>query len=284
MMSGVVEPSLPAMAASIGSLPPADEPPSDRLDELARWWAQVTGLPSSAAEPKRVERLWAPEVPFGGPREIGEVIHWAVAAADRVIDGGAELVLIGVPATGTIAPAVLAASLLRLDAAEAIGWPSASGIDDADWMVRVTTVREGLRRLRGPFELNDDACAADAAGPDPAQLLRRLADPWMTAACTAVLRCASRRTPMVLEGFGAAVSGLFGWHANAQAAGWFQVADGPIAAGSAGAAGARDGLHDRVLTAMQREPLARLGLSRVNGYAAQIAVAMLQMALERAAR
>jgi nicotinate-nucleotide--dimethylbenzimidazole phosphoribosyltransferase len=276
MMSGVDELSLSSIGASIES--PFGEqadgvagPPQDRLEEFAAWWTRV----AASAGPKRAEWLWAPDVPFDAPAAIDDLIPWAIAAADRAIDGGADVVMLGVPATGAIAPSVLAARLLRLDAVDAAGWPAISGESDVSWVITVTTIRDGLRRVQGRF-------SDDVIDPEPAELLRRLDDRWLAAGCAAVLRSASRRTPLILEGFGAAVSGLFAWHLNPASAGWWLPADGPVLA--MGFTGVHDGLHDRVLAAMQKEPLVRLGLSHADGTAGRIALAIVEAALERAKR
>ena len=353
MMSGVDEPSadqpaadlpgtselsLDGIAASIGAPPDTDPEPSqrpaDRLAELVQWWAQVA--PSPGSPPKRVDHLWADstEWPLGSTasvsarsfdppatRSMDEISAWAVAEADAVIDAGADLVLLAVPVgAGASAPGVLAASVLALDAVDAAGWPSATGMSDVSWMVKVTAIRDGLRRLRGPFDDgtsgsgsgqgsgSDDGSGfgqGGGSGPQPPsadETLRRLGDRALTAGCAVLLRCASRRTPVLLEGLGAASAALFAQHLNRAARPWWQFADGPISAGTGTAQpgagswqgsakagpgvvpGVRDPLHDRVLAAMDAEPITRLGLSWPDGTAGRIAFSMLETAIYRASR
>ncbi len=291
MMSGVEERgsghvSIASIGASIRPPPvQADGArPADRLEELARWWSQV----STTGSPKRVEHLWSGDRSFEPPDATQDAVAWAIAAADHAIDGGADLVLLTVPGTGVIAPAVLAAHLLHLDAADAAGWPSVTGASDLSWMITVTTIRDGLRRLRGPFAGGPDADGDGEAGTeaDPAAVLDRLGDRSIAAGCAAVLRCASRRTPLLLDGPAAAVCGLFAQQINRAAAGWWRAADGPIQPGLSGGSvvpGTRDAVHERVLGALHQEPLIRLGLARADGTAAQIALGVLTAAIERSA-
>ncbi len=302
MMSGVDAVSLNSIAAEIvpplvpDRVPPGDEPvrPPDRLVELARWWTRVSAkvsegedhLPEVAppAGPVRVVRLWDGATWAQRPETVAEAIAWGLDHTDPAIDGGADLVVLSIPGAGSVAAAALTGALLQLDAVEAAGWPM-DVVSDQDWMQDTAAIRDGLRRIRSP---RDDAggqswfSALHLGNSDPAQLLHRLDDTAMAAGFTALARCAARRTPMILEGQEALACGLLGRRFTMSSRDWWQAADGPVL--SPVVSGRRGGLHERLLEALDCEPLTRLGLAEADGTAARIAVSILHAAIGRGAQ
>jgi hypothetical protein len=244
---------------------PGSTAATDRLTELSSWWATVAGT----APPRRVQQLWPDRPsslglsraqvvlrPFDPPEGIAEAVNWGVTVADSLVDDGTDLVLLSVP--DEVSWTVLSAHLLDVDAVEAMGWPSAAGLSDLDWIVRVAAIRDGLRTVRG-------------ISGDPELLLTRIASPAIAAGTALVLRAAARRTPILLDGPGAAACALLAFRIARASRNWLQASDG-----GAGA------LHDRVLAELRLVPLTRLGLRGDDGTAARIALGLLETALARA--
>ena len=283
MMSVVQEPDLAAIAAAIRM--PADaprgsirarrqrrallEPTGDRLSELATWWAAVSGTTA----PQRVEQLWSagPSAapgsvgaellarPFDRPKTVAEALTWGVAAADDAVDAGADLLLVSVPTDeDDVGWQVLAVHLLAVDLLEAIGWPNTDRSTDAQWSARVAAVRDGLRRVRGIRN-------------QPERLLTEVDSPALAAGTALLLQAAARRTPVLLDGPGAAACALLAHRVARAGRSWWQSSD----AGHLG-------LHDRILTELRLPPLTRLGLPTEDGTAARIGLALLETALARA--
>jgi NaMN:DMB phosphoribosyltransferase len=154
-----------------------------------------------------------------------------VATADAVVAEGADLLLVAVEEPH--ARRVLAAELLGTDAVDALGWPVPVDdvLDDAQWMSDVVALRDGLRAVKG------------LAG-DPAALLDALGSARLAAATGLLLGAVARRTPAVLDGPGAATTGLLVRSLAWEAPDWWQVA--PPAA---------EPLQDRVLGVLRMTPL-----------------------------
>jgi nicotinate-nucleotide--dimethylbenzimidazole phosphoribosyltransferase len=74
----------------------------------------------------------------------------------------------------------------------------------------------------------------------------------------------ARRTPVILDGVGAATVGLLGVRASYAAPRWWQAAHR-----------GEDGLHERVLGSLGLEPLLRLDVRLTDGTAALAALALL---------
>jgi Phosphoribosyltransferase len=238
--------------------------PRDRLAELAAWWATVAG----SAPPRRVEQFWltrpssvAPagaEVVirrFDAPRDVADAVRWGVSVADDAVDDGTDLILLSIEDDARWQ--VLSAHLLADDAVEAMGWPGASGLSDADWIVRVAAIRDGLRGLRG-------------IGDEPERLLERLGSCALAAGTGLLLQAAARRTPALLDGPGAATCALLADRVARAGRAWWQPTDA-----------AADVLHDRVLAELRLTPLTRFGLRTEDGTAARIGLALLETAIAR---
>jgi len=238
----------------------------DRLSDLAGWWAAVAG----STTPRRVEQLWSSRVEgfppaqaevvihrFGAPGDVQEAIAWGVRAADQAVDRGTDLVLLSLQDDASWP--VLSAQLLGLDPVEAMGWPEGGGLSDRDWIDRVGAIRDGLRGLR-------------PLGEQPEPLLEQVNSPALAAGTGVLLRAAARRTPVLLDGPGAATCALLADRIARAARTWWQASD--AAAGP---------LHDRMLSELRLTPLTRLGLGAEDGTAARIGLGLLETAIARAA-
>lgn len=237
-----------------------------RLAELAVWWASVRDDPA-APPPFHVvglgvtspvpdaARLDVRRMPLMPPDTVPEALAWGVATADALADEGADLVLIAVDDPQR--RRVLAAELLGTDVVDALGWPLPEDgardparkglLDDARWMTEATSLRDGLRRVRG---LRDQ----------PAALLDALGSAVLAAATGFLLESAARRTPAVLDGPGAAAAGLLVRSLAWEAPDWWQVAP----PGS-------EPLHERVLALMRMTPLPGPPVAVEDGTAALLA-------------
>jgi nicotinate-nucleotide--dimethylbenzimidazole phosphoribosyltransferase len=231
-----------------------------RLAELARWWVTTS---EDVCGPASAVQLWgAPET--GGtairvevpraPEDVDAAIAWGPAAVDAAIDGGADLLVVSV--ADRVAAQVLAAHLIEVDAVEAVGWPGQAGLADAAWSAEVIAVRDGLRRLTGLRAV-------------PAPVLRALGSPLIAAATGALLQAAVRRTPVVLDGMGAAAAGLLARRVERKITAWWQVASLP-----------EGELVGRVLNWLGRRPLLRLDLRIEDGTGARLALAVLREATD----
>lgn len=249
--------------------PPGRTPPvggrsdTGRLLPLARWWARVA--PARPEGPLRVEHRWLDADPvftppsratvarFGldAPDSMAGACDWGSAQADAAADAGTDLVLLSVP--DATAAAVLAAHLLQRDPVTALGWPQQAGIDDTTWVDEVAALRDGLRRLRGQY-LPDGLVAA-------------LGSPAVAAGVGFLLQAGVRRTPVFLDGPGAAVTALATHQVTRRARQWWQVAQ------SSGSL-----LHDGTAEKLMLKPLLRLDMHAEDGTAARLALALLEAA------
>lgn len=234
-----------------------------RLGELAVWWASVVGAGRPARPPAEILLVGGGEdvasrrpgaralaLPRGG--SVDDALEWGLGVADRAADLGTDLVVLCVDdATPWRA---LAADLLGMDAVEASGWPDERGQSDEAWMDEVAGLRDRLRDLRG-------------LRAQPSDLLRALGSPSVAAATAVLVGSTARRTPVLLDGPGAAAVALLGVRVNYAAPRWWQAAH----RGS-------DRLHERILGSLGVEALTGLGIRRVDGTASLVALALLDAA------
>jgi NaMN:DMB phosphoribosyltransferase len=192
----------------------------------------------------------APDAPPA--RTIDAAVAWGRGAADEATDRGAELIVVALDAPE---PArALAADLLGLDAVEAAGWPLERGLRDDAWMDDVAVLRDRLRQLRG---LRDE----------PTATLRALGSPATAAAVALVLAATARRTPVLLDGPGAAAAALLARRVSYPAVDWWQAAHA-----------GEDPVHERALGALGLRPLTRLEVTVEDGTAALAGLAILDQA------
>jgi NaMN:DMB phosphoribosyltransferase len=186
------------------------------------------------------------------PADQAAAAAWGVATADALVDSGVDLLLVSAP--DLVASRVAAAQLLGLDAVEANGWPSDTGIDDRTWMEQVSAIRDGLFRLRD-------------LRPYPEELLGALASPVLSAATALLLQSAARRTPALLDGSGATAAALLAQRLSPYSRDWWQIGhlgDHP--------------LHERCLDTLRLQALTRLGITVEDGIGALLGLTALDLA------
>ena len=231
-----------------------------RLGELAIWWASVTG----ETAPRRVllagggrdvaarrPGTRALALPRGG--SVDDAIRWGLRTADTAADDGTDLVLLCLD--DPFSWRAIVAGLLALEPAEACGWPQDRGMSDEQWMDEVTALRDTLRRTRG-------------SGTEPTRFLHALGAPAPAAATALLLESTARRTPVLLDGPGAAAAGLLAMRAHYGVPRWWQVAHL-----------GEDPLHERLLGSLGLEAITRLGTVPEDGTASLAALALLDTAL-----
>ena len=142
-----------------------------------------------------------------------------------------------------------------MDAVEANGWPHDRGFTDERWMDDVAALRDRLRRVRG-------------LRSEPAALLDAVGSPAVAAAAALLVAATARRTPVLLDGPGAAAVALLVFRTNYAAPRWWQAAHR-----------GDDRLHERTLGSVGLEPLARLDIRVCDGTAGLIGLALLDTAV-----
>lgn len=166
--------------------------------------------------------------------------------ADRLVDGGADLVV--VDADGGEAATTAVALLLDLEPVGAVGTTAAP-----NWAERVVGVREALRRVRPHLA-------------DPDRLLEALGDPVLTRTAALLEHLSARRTPVLLgDSTTVLAAGLLAVRRSPSAGGWWLASGRP--ADPAGIA---------ALQALGLVPLLELELA---GDASRFALAVLREAV-----
>ncbi|HEV2346064.1 MAG TPA: nicotinate-nucleotide--dimethylbenzimidazole phosphoribosyltransferase [Actinocrinis sp.] len=122
--------------------------------------------------------------------EAAAAFRLGMATADAEVDAGADLLMPSLIGVGHSTPAaVLIGVLTGADAASVTG--RGSGIDDNAWIRKCAAVRDAMRAAR-PVLIDQVELLATCAGPDFAALTGFL------------VQAAVRRTPVLLDGLGAA--------------------------------------------------------------------------------
>ncbi len=231
-----------------------------RLAALAVWWAEVRD-DATAPPPVRAVVIGADErVPLPDaatrralhpPDDVEAAVGWGRDLADSLADSGTDVAFLAT--AGGLTGRALAGYLMGLDPVETNGWPAGPERDDA-WMGEVESVRDALWRLRG-------------LRGQPMAMLRVLGDARVAASTAFLVRSAARRTPVVLDGPGAAAAALLAARCNRTGQQWWQAAElGGVP------------LHERTLNALGLTPLTRLDLHVEDGTASAAALALLGLA------
>jgi nicotinate-nucleotide--dimethylbenzimidazole phosphoribosyltransferase len=188
-----------------------------------------------------------------GGGTVEDAISWGVTQADRAADGGTDLVVL---ALNDAEPwRALAADLLAVDAVQAAGWPTDRGMTDERWMDEVVALRDQLSALRGIHSR-------------PTALLGALSSPAVAAGAALLVAATARRTPVLLDGPGAAAQAALGLRTSHAASRWWQAAHH-----------GDDPLHARILDSLGLQPLVRLGIRAADGTAGLAALAVLDTAV-----
>lgn len=240
------------------------------LEELSGWTAGVQA--SDPPRPFRRVRL----VGFGdrpGPdvqalaeaAEVGIVeleaeplveaaLIGGMAAADREVEAGADLLIAAGSGEHTMVPAATLISVLTdTEPIKVIGRPP--GSDDADWIDRCTEIRD-VRRLAWPHRI------------DLLELLAVIGSPELAGLTGLVLQAALRRTPVLLDGVPAAAAGTAAQLACPRVVRWLQAAQlSP------------DPAHGQALQRLGLTPILRLELWSGDGLGGLLALPVLQAAI-----
>lgn len=141
--------------------------------------------------------------------EAQQAFDAGVAIADDEIDAGADLIIIGDMGIGNTTSASAIVGLLGpADAIAVVG--RGTGIDDETWMRKCAAVRDAMRRGK---ELK----------ASPMELLATIGGPDIAAMVGMLLRCAQRRTPVILDGTVSTAAALIAHRAAYRARDWWQA-------------------------------------------------------------
>ncbi len=173
--------------------------------------------------------------------------------ARAVADDGGRLFVGGEMGIGnTTAASAVACALLGADPEDLVG--PGTGIDPTGLARKVETVRAGLHRHAAAIRVPDDA-------------LRLLGGFELVALAAAIETAASRRVPVLVDGFIVSVAALAAVRRNPALAPWLIFAHTSAEPG-----------HERVLSALEAHPLMKLGLRLGEGSGAAAAVPLLRLA------
>jgi nicotinate-nucleotide--dimethylbenzimidazole phosphoribosyltransferase len=254
-----------------------------KLDDLAVWLAGLQGT-ASPTSPRRTRLLvLADDVPArtasvaadagvevrpAGRRgaaalqvevadacttdEARAALIAGVTLVDEEIDAGTDLLVLALPGPGLAVPAATVVALLTRSDASMV---TATGQDDAAWMVACAATRDAMRRGR-PLLADQVALLAAVGGAD------------LAVAVGVLLAAAARRTPVVLDGPVTAAAALVGARLSFRAADWWLA--GHLSP---------DPAHRLALTRLSLEPVLDLGLRGDDGTGALLAVPVLRAAV-----
>ena len=155
--------------------------------------AARAGLPVEVVETGPSEGV---EGPLLDEPALAEALTLGRETADRAIDGGADLLLVGGLGAGAATAAVAICSFVaKEDITSFLPQLHAPGglVDDVSWMARVAALRDHLAFNHG-FKRKADA------------LVSRLAGAQIGAMAGAILASATRSTPVLLDGAAAAAA------------------------------------------------------------------------------
>jgi nicotinate-nucleotide--dimethylbenzimidazole phosphoribosyltransferase len=251
-------------------------PELSRVADLAEWLSGAQG----SGPPRPVGRVRV--VVFGAPAteavtdlagdldadvrvvEIGAAEETAAAnditsagalgasVADDEAERGTDLVVAAV--TGSAIAAAVAVSVLTDVEPIRVLARGAHAVDPAAWMLRAAAVRDTRLRVRGHRH-------------EPGALLTELGDPVLAAAAAFVLRAAARRTPVLLDGAGAAAAALVAFEQYPRAVRWWVSADR-----------IDDPVHTQVVSTMGLRCVLDLGVTLGDGTAGLLALPILRAA------
>ncbi|MGN7470853.1 nicotinate-nucleotide--dimethylbenzimidazole phosphoribosyltransferase [Brevibacillus sp. SAFN-007a] len=173
--------------------------------------------------------------------------------AERIIDEGAKLLIVGEVGIGnTTASSAILSALTGADPDEIVG--RGTGLDDAGWQRKKAVVREALALHRPNAN-------------EPLDVLAKVGGLEIGAMAGAMIGAASRRVPVLLDGFIATVAALLAVRLAPQ------VADYLIAGHRSQEPG-----HAFVLNVLGKQPLLDLNLRLGEGSGAAIAFSIVEAA------
>lgn len=245
-----------------------------RLVDLADWLSCV----QAASPPQEPQRVRLVQFGRGGPAAVAglaadlgvgvrvvddvpgaplDALAAGLALADREVDSGADLLIVACPVVGVAA--AVAVSVLTAAEPVRVLERGAAATDPQAWMRRATEVRDLRRRV---IRSRDE----------PEQLLAELGDGALAIAAGFVLQAAVRRTPVLLDGVGAAAAALVAYQVQPRTVRWMSAA-GTTA----------DPAHVLAMTTMGMRGVLDSAVATGDGVAALIALPALRAAARIAA-
>ena len=248
------------LAAAQGMDPPT-VPRRIRLIRVADAGSLPEPLPGDAIAGVLDVPLDAP-AGHGSTTDVAAHVDAGAALADAEVDSGTDLVVITWADDGAVPMAVIAA-LTNTEPVKTL--PRGVVLAPDEWIRRAAAVRDLRRVAVAARDEPDELVAAIAAiaAAEPASAPARLAG-----VTGVLLRCAARRTPVLLDGLGALAAATLGHHAQAAAGAWWRAAD--TCAHPA---------HELALSRLGHRPVLDLGSAGEDGSAGVVAVAALRWAV-----
>lgn len=244
-------------------------PARGSLREIAQWIASVQAE-TTAHAPHRVRVVRFGFDADAGPPAAGEgevrnvptpegdvaaAVNAGVAAADDEIDRGADLVVV-VTAHAGVAAEVITSVLTDAEPVRVL--PRGAAMPPQEWMARAELVRDARRRAMPARHAVDELLAATG-------------DRDLLAATAFLLRAVGRRTPVLLDGFGALAAALAAYELQTRSARWMRVAGG---SGSPA--------EELALARLGQRPLLDLGIDVEDGTAGLLAAIVVRFAIDSA--
>ena len=254
------------------------DPDLGRMADLAEWLSGVQGY----GPPRPLGRVRV--VVFGGPvsdavaelavdlgvdvrtidlategpgtadatADIARAGAMGAAVTDDEAERGTDLVIAAVGGSA-VAAAVAVSVLTDLEPVRVLA-RGARAVDPDAWMARAAQVRDTRLRVRGLRH-------------EPGQLLAELGETVLAAAAAFVLRAAARRTPVLLDGPGAAAAALIAFEQYPRGVRWWVSADRIY-----------DPIHAQAISTMGLRCVLDLGVALGDGTAGLLAVPVLRAA------
>ncbi len=173
--------------------------------------------------------------------------------ADEEIDGGADLLVCGDMGIGNTTPAaVIIAAMTGSEPVEVIG--RGTGIDDDTWMVKLSAIRDALRRVRG--------------GGAPLTLLQVVGGADIAAMTGFLAQAAIRRTPVLLDGLVPTTAALLAQDITPAAVQWWLACHRST-----------EPAHTIALSRLGLDPILDFGLRLGEGTGALVALPVLDAAI-----
>lgn len=221
-------------------------------------------IDAGVASDLKPDGIWIEKVRYGTGNFLHEdamtreeaqrSVEVGIVTAERVLNEGAKLIIIGEMGIGntTTSSAILAA-LTESEAEQVVG--RGSGISDQAWKYKVETIKQALAN-RQP----------DAA--DPIDVLAKVGGLEIGAMAGAVLAAAANRVPVLVDGFISSVAALIAVRLCPEARDYLLVGHRSVEPG-----------HLRVLEELQVEPLLDLNLRLGEGSGAAVAFPIVEASI-----
>jgi NaMN:DMB phosphoribosyltransferase len=185
--------------------------------------------------------------------DMSAAVDLGSAVADDEVERGADLFVLALGRSGVAAEVVVA---VLTDAEPVKVLPRGAGIAPAEWMARAELVRDGRRAAMSARNSADD-------------LLEAVGDRDLAAAAAFLLRAAARRTPVILDGFGALAAALLAYEVQTRSGRWYLVADTAASPG-----------EELALARLGQRALLDLGVGLEDGSAGLLAATVLRFAAD----